>query len=95
MSVYRDLGVSAVKLVDDAVVGVLGVGEGESAVDLQGGAGGVARVGLDEGVVDALGLPGEQEVPEPVWRHVVRQSGLGGVSGEHGADAAGGARLFP
>lgn len=55
----------------------------------------MARVGLDEGVVDALGLPGEQEVPEPVWRHVVRQSGLGGVSGEHGADAAGGVRLFP
>jgi hypothetical protein len=32
---------------------VLGIGEGESAVDLQGGAGGVAGVGLDEGVVDA------------------------------------------
>ena len=51
---------------DDAVVGVLGIGEGESAVDLQGGAGGVVRVGPDEGVVDALGLTGEQEVPKPV-----------------------------
>jgi hypothetical protein len=54
-------------LADDAVVAGLGVGQGEAAVDLQRGAGGVAGVGLDEGIVDALGFePGEQEMPEPV-----------------------------
>ncbi len=48
------------------IVGRLGVGEGESAVDLERLAAGVAAVGPDEGVVDALGLePGEQEVPQP------------------------------
>ena len=32
----------------------------------------MARAGLDEYVVDALGLqPGEQEVPEPVWRDML------------------------
>jgi len=42
---------------DDVVVAVLGVGEGESAVDLHKGLpAGVAAVGLDEGGVDALGL---------------------------------------
>ena len=44
------------KIVDDVVVALLGVGEGEAGVDLQGLTGGVAAVGLDEGVVDALGL---------------------------------------
>jgi hypothetical protein len=60
------------ELVDDVVVAGLGVGEGEAAVDLQAGAGGVAGVGLDVGVVDAVGFePGEQEVSEPVGWHVV------------------------
>ena len=59
---------------DRLIVGRLGVGEGESAVDLERLAAGVAAVGPDEGVVDALGLePGEQEVPQPVGRHIVRQ----------------------
>ena len=44
------------KVVDDVVVALLGVGEGEAGVNLQGLTGGVAAVGLDEGVVDALGL---------------------------------------
>ena len=44
---------------------MLGIGEGESAVDLQGGAGGVAGVGLDEGVVDALGLTGRERFTNP------------------------------
>jgi hypothetical protein len=42
-------------LADDLVVALLGVGQGEAGVDLQGLAGGVAAVGLDERVVDALG----------------------------------------
>ena len=83
------------ELADDAVVAGLGVGQGKTAVDLQRGAGGVAGVGLDEGIVDALGLTGEQEVPEPVGWHVVGQAGFAGVAGEHGADAAGGVRLLP
>ena len=74
----------------------LGVGEGEAAVDLQGLAAGVAAVGLDEGVVDALGLePGEQEVPESVGRHGVGEPGGGGVAGEQGTHAAGGVGLLP
>ena len=44
------------KAVDDLVVAVLGVGEGDAGVDLQGLAVGVAAVGLDKGVVDPLGL---------------------------------------
>ena len=44
------------ELADDAVVAGLGVRQGETAVDFQRGAGGVAGVGLDEGIVDALGL---------------------------------------
>jgi hypothetical protein len=78
------------------VVAVLGVGEGQAAVDFQGLSAGVAAVGLDEGVVDALGLqPGEQEVPQPVPGHVVRQAGCGGVAGEQRADAAGEVGLLP
>ena len=42
--------------VDDLVVAVLGVGEGDPGVHLEGLAAGVAGVGLDEGVVDPLGL---------------------------------------
>jgi len=34
----------------------LGVGEGEAAIDLEAGAGFVAAVRLDQGVVDTLGL---------------------------------------
>src|SRR5512142_1958663 len=41
------------ELDDLLVVAVLGVGEGEAAVDLEGLAAGVPAVGLDEGVVDA------------------------------------------
>jgi hypothetical protein len=41
-------------LADD--VAGLGVGQGEAAVDFQRGAGGVTVVGLDESIVDALGL---------------------------------------
>jgi hypothetical protein len=41
---------------DNAVVAGLGVGQGEAAVDFQRGAGGVTVVGLDESIVDALGL---------------------------------------
>ena len=53
--------------VDDLVVARLSVAEGDARVDLQAGARGMARVGLDQGVVDALGLqPREQEVPQPV-----------------------------
>jgi len=55
------------EVTDGVVVALLGVGEGEAGVDLQGLAGGVAAVGLDERVVDALGLePGEQEVAQRV-----------------------------
>jgi hypothetical protein len=45
---------------DGVVVALLGVGQGEAGVDLQGLAGGVATVGLDERVVDALGLTGRE-----------------------------------
>ena len=46
---------------------LLGVGEGDPGVDLQRLAAGVAAVGLDEGVVDALGFePGEEELAQPV-----------------------------
>jgi len=56
----------------------------------------VAAVGLDQGVVDALGLePGEQEVPQPVGRHVVRQPGGVRVAGEQGAHASGRIWLLP
>ncbi len=49
--------------VDDPVAALLGVGESDVGVDLEGLATGVAAVGLDGGVVDALGLePGEEEV---------------------------------
>ena len=51
--------------VDCLLIAVLGVAEGEAAVDFQGLAAGVTAVGLDECVVDALALePGEQEVPQ-------------------------------
>ena len=41
---------------DDLVVALLSVGEGEPAVDLEGLSALVSAVGLDESVVDALGL---------------------------------------
>jgi len=45
---------------------LLGAGQGEAGVDLQGLAGGVAAAGLER-VVDALGLePGKQEVAQRV-----------------------------
>src|SRR5664280_2591590 len=81
---------------DRFLVGVLGVAERHPGVDLQRGAGRVSGVGLDQGVVDALGFePGEQEVPEPVRCHVVWEPGRGGVAGEQRADAASGVGLLP
>ena len=81
---------------DGLVVGLLGVSEGEAAVNLEGLLAGVAAVGLDEGVVDALGLePGEEEMAEPVGGHVVLEAGLMGVAGEHGPHPAGRVRLLP
>ena len=69
---------------------LLRVGEGEAAVDLERLAAFVSAVGLDEGVVDALGLePGEQEVPELVGADGVGEPGGVGVAGEHGPDPAG------
>lgn len=51
------------KASDGVVVAVLGVSEGEPVVDLGRFAAGVAAVGLDQGVVEPLGLePGEEEV---------------------------------
>src|SRR5674536_219406 len=81
---------------DRFLVGGLGVAERHPGVDLQRGAGRVSGVGLDQGVVDALGFePGEQEVPEPVRCHVVWEPGRGGVAGEQRADAASGVGLLP
>ena len=65
------------------LVAVLGVAEGEAAVDLQGLAAFVSAVGLDECVVDALGFePGEQEVPELVGADGVGEPGGLGVAGD-------------
>ncbi len=50
------------KVADDVVVALLGVGEGEAGVDLQGLAGGMTAVRLDERVVDALGLTGRERI---------------------------------
>src|SRR5512142_1936102 len=84
------------ELGDLLVVAVLGVGEGEAAVDLEGLAAGVPAVGLDEGVVDALGFqPGEQEVPQLVGGDGFGEPGRGGVAGEQGAHAAGAVGPFP
>src|SRR5450755_4853432 len=66
---------------DRLVVGVLGVGERDPGVDLQRLTGGVAGVGLDEGVVDPLGLePGEQEVAKSVGADRALDAGGGGVA---------------
>ena len=44
---------------------LLGIREGEAGVDLEGLAGLMPRVRLDQGVVDSLGLqPGEEEVDD-------------------------------
>lgn len=78
------------------VVAGLGVREGEAAVDLERLPADVAAVGLDECVVYALGFePREQEVPQPVGRHVMRQPGIGGVASEQRPHAAGGVGLLP
>jgi hypothetical protein len=75
---------------------LLGVSEGEAGVDLQGLAGGVAAVGLDERVVDALGLePGEQEVAQRVRADRGGDARGLGVPGEDLADAAVAVGLLP
>jgi hypothetical protein len=44
----------------------------------------VSAVGLDERVVDALGLSQvNRKLAQPVWWHVVAEPGFGGVAGEH------------
>ena len=64
------------EVTDDVIVALLSVGQGEAGVDLQGLAGGVAAIRLDERVIDALGLePGKQEVAQ-------------GVRADRGGDAA-------
>jgi hypothetical protein len=65
------------------------------AWDLEGLSALVSAVGLDESVVDALGLePGEQEVPELVRADGVGEAG-GGVAAEHGPHPAGAVGLLP
>ncbi len=60
----------------------------ESEVDLQRLARGVSRVGLDQGIIDALFFePGEEEVPPFVRRHRARNARLGCVAGQHFAHA--------
>lgn len=82
--------------VDDLVIGGLGVGEGEAGVDLEGLAVPVAGVGLDERVVDALGLePGEQEVSQGVGADRGGDAGGLGVARQELADAAVAVRLLP
>jgi hypothetical protein len=84
------------EVADDVVVALLGVGQGETGVDVQGLAGGVAAVGLDERVVDALGLePCEQEVAEGVRADRGGDARGLGVPGEDLADAAVGVGLLP
>jgi len=75
---------------------VLCVGERDPGVDLERLAGGVPGVGLDQGVVDALGLePGEEEVPEAVGADRPGDAGDGGVAGEDLAYAAVAVGLLP
>ena len=55
----------------------------KSEVDLQRLARGVSRVGLDQGIIDALFFEsGEEEVPPFVRRHRARNAHLGCVAGQ-------------
>jgi len=67
--------------VDDLVVALLRVGQGQPGVDLQGLPVLVPAVWLDERVVDALGLqPAQQEVPEAMRADRMGDPGRGGIA---------------
>jgi hypothetical protein len=66
------------------VVGSLGISKGQLGVDFQRLARGVSRVGLNEGLIDALFFePGKEEVPPFMRRHRARNPSLGSVAGQH------------